>query len=86
VPLVDANCSAKVKASPDQHARECALACAKSGFGVLTADLSFLTLDDAGNARALAALRATKQTDHLRATVTGKRSAESIQVKSITLD
>lgn len=32
------------------------------------------------------ALRATKKTDHLRATVTGKRSGESIQVESITLD
>jgi hypothetical protein len=86
MPLVDANCSAKVKASPDQHTRECALACAKGGLGVLTADGSFLKFDDAGSAKALAALRATKKTDHLHATVTGKRSAESIQVESITLD
>ena len=86
VPLVDSNCSAKVKSAPDQHTRQCALGCAKGGFGVLTADASFLKFDDAGNARALTALLSTKKTDHLRATVTGKRSGESIQVESITLD
>jgi hypothetical protein len=86
VPLVDSNCSAKVKTTPDQHTRQCALGCAKSGFGVLAADGSYLKFDDAGNGKALAALRATKKTDHLRATVTGKRSGESIQVESITLD
>jgi len=82
VRLVDSNCSAEVKTTPDQHTRQCALSCAKSGFGVLTANGSYLKLDDAGNAKALAALRATKKTGHLRATVSG----DSIQVDSITLD
>jgi hypothetical protein len=86
VPLVDSNCSAKVKFTPDQHTRQCALSCAKSGFGVLAADGSYLKFDDAGNAKVLTALRTTKTTDHLCATVTGKRSGESIQVESITLD
>ncbi len=86
VPLVDSNCSAKVKSTPDQHTRQCALGCAKGGFGVLTSDGSFLKFDDAGNAKALTALRATKKTDHLHATVTGKRTGQSIQVESITLD
>lgn len=86
VPVVDTNCSAKVKSAPDQHTRQCALGCAKGGFGVVTSDGSFLKFDDAGNAKALTALRSTKKTDHLRATVTGKRSGESIQVESITLN
>ena len=85
VPLIDSNCSAKVKSAPDQHTRQCALSCAKSGFGVLAGG-SYLKFDDAGNAKVLTALRTTKKTDHLRATVTGKRNGESIQVESITLD
>jgi hypothetical protein len=86
VPLVDSNCSAKVKAAPDQHTKQCALSCAKSGFGVLTSDGSFLKFDDTGNTKALAALRSSRKTDHLRATVAGKRDGDRIQVDSIALD
>src|SRR5262245_15224255 len=86
VPVVDSSCAAKVKSAPDQHTRDCALSCAKGGFGVIVSDESFLKFDGAGNAKALSALRSAKKTDHLRATVTGKRSGEDIQVESITLD
>jgi hypothetical protein len=86
MPLVDANCSAKTKSAPDQHTKQCALGCAKGGFGVLTSDGSFLKFDDAGNAKTIAALRATSKADHLRATITGTRDADRIHVESMVLD
>lgn len=85
VPLVDVTCSAKVKADPDTHTRDCALTCAKSGFGIVTADGAFLKFDDSGNQQAVAALKTTRKKDHLRVTVTGQRTGESIQVTGLKL-
>jgi hypothetical protein len=34
----------------------------------------------------VAALKATKKTDHLRATVTGEKDAETIKVSSIAIE
>jgi hypothetical protein len=86
VTLVDTACSAKVKDAPDSHTASCAIACAKSGFGIIASDGQYLKFDEAGNNRALAALKATKKTDHLRATVVGVRDGETIKVKTISLD
>jgi hypothetical protein len=86
VTLIDANCSAKMKAEPDKHTVQCALHCADSGLGILTADGSFLKFDNAGNQKAIAALKATKKVDHLRATVTGERQGDSIKVQSLKLN
>ena len=85
VVVVDTMCSVKVKAAPDEHTTKCALACAKSGFGILTADGSFLKFDEAGNQKAVAALKDTKKADHLRATVTGERDGNTIKVQSLNL-
>lgn len=85
VPMVDVMCAAKVKADPDVHARACALQCQKSGFGILTADGTFLKFDAAGNARAIEALKASRKTDHLRVTVTGEREGDTLKVRSLTL-
>lgn len=85
-PIVDTNCVARVKADPDKHTTSCALKCEKSGYGLLAADGTYLKFDAAGNARAVAALKATKKTDHLRATVEGDRQGDEILVKSLTLD
>src|SRR5262245_19270307 len=74
VVVVDANCSVKVKSDPDAHTTKCALACAKSGFGILAADGTYLKFDAAGNEKIIAALKETKKADHLRATVTGERN------------
>ncbi len=70
VTLIDANCAGKMKADPDKHTVQCALHCADSGLGILTSDGSFLKFDAAGNQKAIAAMKATKKADHLRATVT----------------
>ena len=86
VPLIDTKCEAKVKADPDAHPTSCALMCAPSGYGILAADGSYLKLDAAGNKMALAALKNTKKTDHLRATVTGERDGDKIKVESLALD
>jgi hypothetical protein len=86
VPLLDVQCSAKARANPDEHVRQCALQCARSGFGVIVTDGAFLTFDEAGNKLALAALKSASQSDHLRVTVTGLRKENSIQVATLTLD
>ena len=85
VSIVDVDCSAKVKASPDTHTRACALTCAKSGFGILTADGTYLKFDAQGNEKAIAALNASHATDHLRVTVTGDREGDIIKVKSLKM-
>ncbi len=84
--VVDRMCSVKAKANPDEHTTKCALACAKSGFGILIADGSYLRFDEAGNQKVAAALENTKKADHLRATVTGERDGETIKVQSFSLD
>jgi hypothetical protein len=86
VSVIDTQCLSRVKDKPDEHATKCALQCAKSGYGFLTADGTYLKFDPAGNEKALAALKATKKTDHLRATVAGDRDGDTIKVTSLSLD
>ncbi len=86
VPVVDTMCIGKVKANPDAHKRSCALQCSKSGYGLITQDGTYLKFDTAGNEKTVAALKASKKEDHLRATVKGTREGETIKVDSITLD
>ena len=86
-PLVDQNCSAKFTLKDaDTHTKSCALGCAGSGFGILTSDGKFLKLDDAGSKKALAALKASNKSDHLRATITGEVANGTIKVQSLKLD
>jgi len=80
--LVDVMCKGKDLAG---HTRECALTCAKSGFGVVLADGKFLKFDETGNAKTLTALKtATKEKD-LKAQVTGEKDGETIQVTGLEL-
>jgi len=85
VPLVDRNCSNKVKDDPDAHPRECALKCAASGYGILTADGGFLAFDADGSKRALQALEASEKADHLRVDVTGTVEEGVLKVESLKL-
>ena len=80
--LVDVMCKGKDLAG---HTRECALSCAKSGFGVVLADGKFLKFDEAGNAKTLAALKASTKAKDLKAKVSGSKDGETIQVESIDL-
>jgi len=85
VPVIDGMCVSKVKADPDKHTMQCALQCAKGGYGLLTTDGTYLKFDKEGSEKALAALKASKKTDHLRATVEGVREGETIKVVSIAV-
>ncbi len=86
VPVVDSMCYAKVKADPDAHTTRCALACVKSGYGIITADGVFLKFDNSGNDRLSNLLKNTDKKDHLRVTVDGKRQGDSIAVTSVVLE
>jgi hypothetical protein len=85
VSIVDVSCAAKANAAPDAHTLDCALACSKSGFGIVTTDGVFLKLDVTGNEQARAALKAAQKKDHLPVTVTGNRDGETIKVTSLTI-
>lgn len=86
VPLMDGHCITKMAENPDAHPRSCALQCAKGGYGVITAEGKFLRFDEAGNEKALAALKKSDKKDHLRATVTGSLDGEVITVSSISIE
>jgi hypothetical protein len=84
VSLVDVNCSKKVAANPDAHTRSCALACAKSGFGIV-ANNQFLKFDANGNQEVLRELKASHETDHLRVNVKGEVRGDTLKVSSVKL-
>jgi hypothetical protein len=86
VSVVDTSCVSKVKADPDKHTTKCALQCVKGGYGLLNTDGAYLKFDPAGNEKTVAALKATKKVDHLRATVVGERDGENIKVESISIE
>jgi hypothetical protein len=89
--LMDKMCSMeaakKGQTFATSHDTKCALdaACQKSGYGVFTSDNKFLALDAAGNAKAAAALKATKKTDNLMVTVEGDVQGDTIKVSSLKL-
>jgi len=85
VAVVDVGCSKKAASNPDAHTRDCALACAKSGFGIVTKDQQFLKLDAAGNAKIVEELKASTKKDHLRVNVKGEVEGDTLKVSSIQL-
>lgn len=85
VPVVDVNCSKKTAADPDSHTRTCAIQCAMSGYGILTADKKFIKFDAAGNTKIEEALKASTKKDHLRVDVSGDLEGDTLKVASIKL-
>jgi len=85
VALVDHHCMNKVKADPDSHPTSCLIQCAKSGYGILTTDGTWLKFDQAGNEKALAALKATAKKDHIRVNVTGELKNGTLDVTQLTI-
>src|ERR1700733_13387997 len=83
VSVVDVACAKKAAADADSHTRECALACQKSGFGIVTADKKFLKFDADGNAKIVEQLKASSKTDHLRVDVSGDVKGDTITVTSV---
>src|SRR5579864_5918640 len=75
--LVDVMCKDKDIAG---HTKKCALGCAKNGFGIVTSEGKFMKFDEAGNAKALAALKETKKENDLKAKVEGSMDGDIVQV------
>jgi len=80
--LVDVMCKGKDVAN---HTRQCALSCAKGGYGLVLSDGKFVKLDETGNAMTLSKLKASTKDKDLKAKVTGKLDGDIIQVESIEL-
>lgn len=68
------------------HTKDCALTCSKSGYGLVLADGKFIKFDERGNAKALAAIKATHKDKDLKAKVTGTLKDDLIQVENIEID
>ncbi len=80
--LVDVMCKGKDVAG---HTRQCAVNCAKGGYGLVLADGKFVKLDESGNAMALSKLKTSTKDKDLKAKVTGKLDGDIIAVESIDL-
>jgi len=78
--IVDVMCKGKDVAN---HTRQCALSCAKGGFGLVLGDGKFVKLDEAGNAMTLTKLKASTKEKDLKAKVTGKLDGDVIQVETL---
>jgi len=81
--VVDVMCKNNDLAS---HTRECALSCAKSGYGIVLSDGKFIKFDERGNAKTLATLKATSKEKDLKAKVSGTLKDDVIQVDSIQIE
>ena len=57
----------------------------KSGYGVYTSDNKFLKFDQAGNGKALAAIKASTKLDDFEVEVTGDVKGDTIRVVSLKL-
>lgn len=71
----------------EAHTRECLLmpACTKSGYGVYTSDDKFLKFDEAGNRRALAAIKVSPKLDDFEVQVGGEIQGDTIKVASLKI-
>jgi hypothetical protein len=69
----------------EAHTHECLLMpeCQKSGYGVYTSDNKFLKFDEAGNRKALAAIKASTKLDDFEVEVTGEVKGDIIKVVSL---
>ena len=81
--VVDVMCKGKDLAS---HTTKCAVGCAKGGYALVTSDGKFLKFDESGNAKALAALKATSKEKDLKAKVDGTMDGEVLEVTSIAIE
>jgi hypothetical protein len=80
--VVDIMCRGKDLAG---HTRECAVTCARSGYGMVTPEGKFLKFDEPGNARTLAALKKAVKEKDLKAKVTGTLDGDVLKVQAIEL-
>jgi hypothetical protein len=69
----------------EAHTRECLLMpeCEKSGYGVYTSDNKFLKFDEAGNRKALAAIKASAKLDDFEVEINGEVKGDTLKVVSL---
>ncbi len=80
--VVDVMCKGRDLAN---HTRDCAIKCSKSGYGLVLPDGKFVKFDESGNAKTLAALKASAKEKDLKAKVTGTLTGDLVKVESIEL-
>ena len=80
--VVDVMCKNKDLAG---HTKQCALMCAKGGFGLVLADGKFVKFDEGGNAKTLAALKSASKEKDLKAKVTGALDGDVVKVETIEI-
>lgn len=80
--VVDVMCKGKDVAG---HTRQCALSCAKGGYGLVLSDGKFVKFDETGNAMALTKLKSSSKDKDLKAKVSGKLDGDVIQVATLEL-
>ena len=78
--VVDVMCRGKDLAG---HTRDCAVSCAKSGYGLVTGDGKFLKFDETGNARTLTTLKKLSRDKDLKAKVSGTLNGDLLKVETI---
>jgi len=98
--LMDRACSSKadVRVAPgprieggmvvaEAHDRDCLLMpdCQKSGYGVYTSDNKFYSFDEAGNKKALEAIKASKKLDDFEVQITGDLKGDTLKVATLKL-
>ena len=81
--VIDVMCKDKDAAA---HTKDCALSCSKGGYGLVTSDGKFMKFDEKGNAKAMTALKATKKSSDLKATVKGTAAGDVLKVDTISID
>ena len=82
--LTDVKCSKNKDIA--NHARQCAIGCAKSGYGLITEDGKFVKFDQKGNDLALEALKTSSKDKDLKAKVSGDLHGDMIHVSSVELE
>ena len=80
--VVDVMCKGKDLAS---HTKSCNVSCAAGGYGLVLSDGKFVKFNETGNAKALAAIKATAKEKDLKAKVTGTLDGEVINVTAIEI-
>jgi len=80
--VVDVMCKGKDLAG---HTAKCAVSCSKGGYGLVLSDGKFVKFNETGNAKALAALKATAKEKDLKAKVSGNLDGDVINVESIEI-
>lgn len=80
--VVDVMCKNSDLAS---HTAKCAVECSKGGYGLVLGDGKFVKFNETGNAKALAALKASNKEKDLKAKVTGTMQGDVIKVQEIEI-